>query len=124
MLFPASFWQRVRVYLMAMSLPRLFPMGRWLPAVVGVLILSGVFGLVAEQPLPGVERLKSSPVLRDLRPNPLARPAATPPEQTLEQMYVPDGFRVDLVAGEPRVHQPVAFAWDARGRIWVAEAHS
>ena len=81
-------------------------------------------GIVAEQPQPGVERLKSSPVLRDLRPNPVIRPATTPPEATLEQMHVPDGFRVDLVAAEPRVHQPIAFAWDERGRLWVAEAHS
>jgi putative membrane-bound dehydrogenase-like protein len=88
-------------------------------------VLSGYCGvLLAEQPQPGVERLKSSPVLRDLRPNPLARPASTPPEETLAQMHVPDGFRVDLVAVEPRVHQPVAFAWDGRGRLWVAEAHS
>jgi putative membrane-bound dehydrogenase-like protein len=39
-------------------------------------------------------------------------------------MYVPEGFKVDLVVGEPDLHQPVAFAFDERGRIWVAEAYS
>ncbi len=78
----------------------------------------------AEQPLPDVGRLKSSPVLRDLRPNPIARPPQSSPESTVAQMYVPPGFRVELVAGEPDLHQPVAFAFDERGRIWVAEAYS
>ena len=46
------------------------------------------------------------------------------PEEAAAAMSVPDGFRVDLVAGEPRVHQPVAFTIDARGRLWVAEAYT
>jgi len=78
----------------------------------------------AEDPLPNVERLKSSPVLQHLKPNPVPRPGKTGPQQTVTEMYVPEGFRVDLVLGEPDLHQPVAFAWDERGRIWVAEAYS
>jgi putative membrane-bound dehydrogenase-like protein len=39
-------------------------------------------------------------------------------------MYVTEGFRADLILAEPDLHQPVAFAFDARGRIWVAEAYS
>src|SRR5258705_8018175 len=78
----------------------------------------------AEEPLPNVSRLKSSPVLQHLKPNPQAGPARNGPEQTVAQMYVPEGFRVDLVAAEPDLHQPVAFAWDERGRIWVIEAYS
>jgi len=78
----------------------------------------------AEEPLPNVSRLKSSPVLQHLKPNPQTGPARNGPEQTVAQMYVPEGFRVDLVAAEPDLHQPVAFAWDERGRIWVIEAYS
>ena len=47
----------------------------------------------------------------------------TPGEAT-QEMSVPDGFEVELAAGEPLVHQPVAFALDDRGRLWVAEAHT
>ena len=79
---------------------------------------------VAEQPLPDVARLKSSPVLRHLKPNPMPSPPRGPAEQTVAQMYLPEGFRAELVAGEPDVQQPVAFAFDERGRIWVAEAYS
>jgi putative membrane-bound dehydrogenase-like protein len=77
----------------------------------------------AEVPLPQVERLKTSPVLRHLKANP--KPADdSPAAATLSQMHVPHGFRVTLVASEPEVRQPIAFAIDPRGRIWVAEAYS
>jgi len=39
-------------------------------------------------------------------------------------MYLPEGFRTELVVAEPDLNQPVAFAFDERGRLWVAEAHS
>ena len=38
-------------------------------------------------------------------------------------MTVPEGFQVKLFAGEPDVHQPIAFCLDDRGRVWVAEAY-
>src|SRR5438874_11558939 len=73
----------------------------------------------AEQPLPQVERLKTSPVLQHLKPNPLSVAPRTPAEQTVAQMYLPEGFRAELIVAEPDLHQPVAFAFDERGRIWV-----
>jgi putative membrane-bound dehydrogenase-like protein len=39
-------------------------------------------------------------------------------------MTVPDGFRVTLFAGEPDLVQPIAFTFDDRGRLWVAECLS
>jgi len=36
----------------------------------------------------------------------------------------PDGFKLKLFAGEPDVQQPIAFAIDDRGRVWVAEGHT
>lgn len=79
---------------------------------------------IGEQPLPQVERLQSSPVLRHLKKNPMRAPAETAAERTLGEMYVPEGFRVELVLAEPQVHQPIAFTFDERGRMWVAEAYS
>ncbi len=46
------------------------------------------------------------------------------PEEAAARMTVPEGFHADIIAGEPRLHQPIAMAMDARGRIWVAEAYS
>ncbi|HWL09833.1 MAG TPA: PVC-type heme-binding CxxCH protein [Planctomicrobium sp.] len=46
------------------------------------------------------------------------------PRQSLEMLRVPDGFQVTLAASEPDVRQPIAIAFDARGRLWVAECYS
>lgn len=46
------------------------------------------------------------------------------PAAARDAITVPPGFHVDLIAAEPRIHQPVAFTFDTRGRIWVAEAHN
>jgi len=50
--------------------------------------------------------------------------AATPPEETARTMKVPEGFSVKLFAGEPELHQPIAFTVDDRGRLWVVENYS
>jgi putative membrane-bound dehydrogenase-like protein len=39
-------------------------------------------------------------------------------------MTLPPGFQATLFAGEPDVVQPIAFAFDDRGRLWVAECYS
>ncbi|VTR92191.1 membrane-bound dehydrogenase domain protein : Putative membrane-bound dehydrogenase OS=Singulisphaera acidiphila (strain ATCC BAA-1392 / DSM 18658 / VKM B-2454 / MOB10) GN=Sinac_0430 PE=4 SV=1: DUF1080 [Gemmata massiliana] len=49
--------------------------------------------------------------------------AGLKPLDAAKAMTVPDGFSVTLFAGEPDVHQPVAFCIDHRGRLWVVEAY-
>ncbi len=43
------------------------------------------------------------------------------PDETVKQMQVADGFRVDVVASEPLVRQPVCIEFDDRGRLWVIQ---
>jgi putative membrane-bound dehydrogenase-like protein len=43
------------------------------------------------------------------------------PEAAADRMTVKAGYRVNAWAGEPMITQPMAFAWDDRGRMWVAE---
>jgi putative membrane-bound dehydrogenase-like protein len=43
------------------------------------------------------------------------------PDQAVAQMDVKEGFTVNAWASEPDVVQPMAFCWDDRGRLWVAE---
>ncbi len=93
-------------------------------ALAVALFFGAPLRLPGESPQPQVERLKSSPVLRHLVPNPAPASRGSPAEATLAQMYAPPGFRVSLIAAEPEVRQPVAFAIDERGRLWVAEAFS
>jgi putative membrane-bound dehydrogenase-like protein len=43
------------------------------------------------------------------------------PNEAAESMTLMDGFAVNAWASEPMITQPMAFAWDDRGRMWVAE---
>src|SRR5260221_1887601 len=44
------------------------------------------------------------------------------PEESLARMKVADGFEIHLAAAEPNVINPIAFALDEKGRIWVVES--
>ncbi|HWY85682.1 MAG TPA: hypothetical protein VNX28_03105, partial [Gemmataceae bacterium] len=39
----------------------------------------------------------------------------------MKTFKIVSGYRVELVAGEPLVHDPVAMTFDPDGRIWVCE---
>jgi putative membrane-bound dehydrogenase-like protein len=54
---------------------------------------------------------------------PTSRPdsAARAPGESLKALHLPAGFEARLVAAEPLVLDPVAFDWDAKGRLWVVE---
>ncbi len=43
------------------------------------------------------------------------------PEQSLQYLKTEPGLRVELVAAEPLVVDPVAVAWDEKGRMFVVE---
>jgi putative membrane-bound dehydrogenase-like protein len=43
------------------------------------------------------------------------------PEEAIAAMTVKDGFVVNTWASEPMMTQPMAFCWDDRGRLWIAE---
>ncbi|NDH00871.1 MAG: dehydrogenase, partial [Opitutae bacterium] len=43
------------------------------------------------------------------------------PEESLSKFKVAPGFRVELVAAEPLVKDPVFVNWDNLGRMWVGE---
>lgn len=51
-------------------------------------------------------------------------PAPVPVGESASKVTVPEGFNVNLFAGEPDVVQPIAFTWDHRGRMWVAECRT
>lgn len=43
------------------------------------------------------------------------------PEETLKHLYIPEGFKIEVVASEPLIREPVAIAWDGNGRMFVAQ---
>lgn len=42
-------------------------------------------------------------------------------EEAAQTFSLPDDFAVELLAAEPVLRNPIAMAWDARGRLWIAE---
>ncbi len=50
--------------------------------------------------------------------------AGLSPADAAKAMTVPNGFSVSVFAAEPDVHQPIAFCFDDRGRMWVVEAYT
>ena len=69
--------------------------------------------LLAQAPAPA----KAEPSLKELLPpiKPLE------PAEALKSFRVEKGFRVELVACEPDVVSPIALAFDADGRLYIAE---
>ncbi|MFN8349661.1 MAG: PVC-type heme-binding CxxCH protein [Spirosomataceae bacterium] len=43
------------------------------------------------------------------------------PEEAVANMTLKEGFQVNTWASEPMMTQPMAFCWDDRGRLWIAE---
>src|SRR5688572_21377037 len=46
---------------------------------------------------------------------------ALSPYDALKTFTIQDGFRIELVASEPLVEEPVALSFDEQGRVWVVE---
>jgi mono/diheme cytochrome c family protein/glucose/arabinose dehydrogenase len=63
-----------------------------------------------QSPLPPHIKIPPAPVL--------------PPEEAIKTLQVAPGFRLELVASEPLVFEPVAMAFDPDGRLWVVEMRS
>ncbi len=65
----------------------------------------------------------SAPVQADQKPvfNANPSPAYLSPQESLKTMHMPEGYRLELVASEPMIKEPVAIAWDGNARLYVAE---
>ena len=49
------------------------------------------------------------------------QPKAKTPEESMACLRALPGFKVELVASEPLIQDPVAFEWGADGKLWVVE---
>src|SRR6185503_15964919 len=57
---------------------------------------------------PGVQRVSDQSPVRS-------------PAEELKAIFMPPGYRLELVASEPLVQDPVVIDWDSDGRLWVIE---
>ena len=43
------------------------------------------------------------------------------PEESMKRIYLAPGYRLELVASEPMIEEPVLCVWDGNSRMYVAE---
>jgi len=55
-------------------------------------------------------QIVADPVIKDMSP-----------EESLKTMYVPKGYKIQLVASEPLINEPVTVVWDGNGKMYVAQ---
>jgi mono/diheme cytochrome c family protein len=51
-------------------------------------------------------------------------PKPLPPKESLRKFQLPPGYRIELVASEPMVQEPVAIAWDGNGAMYVVQMNT
>jgi hypothetical protein len=44
-----------------------------------------------------------------------------PPAEAVKTFFMPPGYRVELVASEPLIRDPIVVDWDPQGRLWAIE---
>lgn len=84
---------------------------RWIPALSLVLVAVAV----------GTSRADDFPTPRNTEPDPGSAMSAS---QSAASFRVPAGVKVQVFASEPEVQNPIAMAWDGRGRLWIAENYT
>jgi putative membrane-bound dehydrogenase-like protein len=67
-----------------------------------LLLVIGACGVIAQEP-----KTSNAPFLK--------------PAEAVAKMSIPEGFDVSIFAAEPDIGEPIAFCFDDRGRMWVAE---
>ena len=77
------------------------------------------FDAAGVKPIPRPDQVESAKPDR-------AKLAQTEPQpmeidKAIQSIHVPVGYRVELVASEPLVRDPVAIDWGPDGRLWVVE---
>ena len=67
-----------------------------------------------------VKRDENGKIIVDTNPS----PAYLSPEESMKTFHLQKGYRLELVASEPMIDEPVAIAWDGNGRMFVAEMNT
>lgn len=55
----------------------------------------------------------------EINPDPVIK--SLTPEESLKTMYIPKGYKIQLVASEPLINEPVTVVWDGNGKMYVAQ---
>ncbi len=97
-------------------------MDRTLTPSFGLLLLSAALGVAAPGvPVPQVDHLELEPAERI--GTPIVDPASDDAEKAIQHFKLPADLQAKLWAAEPMLANPVAMAFDEKGRLYVAETH-
>lgn len=89
------------------------PLGRF-PHIALLIVATVATGAAGQNSTPN---LPWPPGLQKVSPeSPVLSPA-----DALKTFYMPPGYRLELVASEPLIQEPVALDWDTHGRLWAVE---
>lgn len=92
---------------------------QYVAGLAGVLSIAGL-SMSCDGPNKSLKRDENGKIIVDTVPS----PAYLSPEESMAQIYLQPGYRLELVASESMIHEPVAIAWDANGRMFVAEMNT
>ncbi|MFY0651718.1 MAG: ThuA domain-containing protein [Cyclobacteriaceae bacterium] len=81
----------------------------------------GVANKVSNLEMPGRSYTEAKIPNYEKRNPPLKLQGALSPEESMKLTQVPVGFELQLFASEPDIINPIAMAWDEKGRLWVIE---
>ena len=74
--------------------------------------------------------LLGSPLLRaddfpvPFNTDPAGKDGPIPAAEAAASFELPEGFDISVFASEPDVQNPIAMAWDQKGRMWIAENYT
>lgn len=91
-------------------------MKRVLYGLLAVLVVVAVAGFLFLRSRSGPPELPG-----ELKSLPVAPAPVLSPEEELATFRLEPGYRIELVASEPLIEDPVALAWDGQGRLFVVE---
>ncbi|MCW5909818.1 MAG: HEAT repeat domain-containing protein [Cyclobacteriaceae bacterium] len=83
---------------------------------IAVILITGLFACSPENEDESTYQRKF--VTSNPDPKPLS------PKESIKKIQLPPGYRVELVASEPMVQEPVAIAWDGNGRMYVVQMNT
>lgn len=86
--------------------------------------IGGRFAGVLALPILGIALNPLSVFAQDIYDSQAETIPKLTPEDAVASAKLPEGFRMQVAASEPDVQQPIALAWDPRGRLWIAENYT
>jgi putative membrane-bound dehydrogenase-like protein len=86
--------------------------------------IGGRFAGVLALPILGIALHPLSAIAQDIYDSQAETIPKLTPEDAVASAKLPEGFRMQVAASEPDVQQPIALAWDPRGRLWIAENYT